>query len=99
VHDSVQEREFAKVEVNIQRQLRAILWAILSDMVILRLLRPITPADPLQIILGVTRIHAKADSGLLSQYYISGFATTIFAMMEHFVPAMKILFSGRKYLK
>jgi hypothetical protein len=36
VHDSVQEREFAKVEVNIQRQLRAILWAILSDMVILR---------------------------------------------------------------
>ncbi|KAJ7934938.1 hypothetical protein B0H13DRAFT_2477569, partial [Mycena leptocephala] len=37
------------------------------------------------IILGATRIHAEADSGLLSQYYIPGFATTIFAMMEHFV--------------
>ncbi|KAJ7463081.1 hypothetical protein B0H11DRAFT_2241044 [Mycena galericulata] len=69
VHDSIQEREFSKTEVNIQRQLRAILRVILSDM----------------IILGATRIHAEADSGLLSQYYIPGFATTIFAMMEHFV--------------
>ncbi|KAJ7913449.1 hypothetical protein B0H13DRAFT_2659649 [Mycena leptocephala] len=49
VYDSIQEREFAKVEVNIQRQMRAILRAILSDM----------------IILGATRIHAEADSGLL----------------------------------
>ncbi|KAJ7802241.1 hypothetical protein B0H13DRAFT_1931999 [Mycena leptocephala] len=36
VHDSIQEREFSKTEVNIQRQLRAILRIILSDMVILR---------------------------------------------------------------
>ncbi|KAF8161923.1 hypothetical protein K438DRAFT_1776204 [Mycena galopus ATCC 62051] len=50
-----------------------------------KFVRRITPVDPLQTILGATRIYAEADSGLLSQYYIPGFATTIFAMMEHFV--------------
>ncbi|KAJ7865739.1 hypothetical protein B0H14DRAFT_3597932 [Mycena olivaceomarginata] len=69
IHDSTMDREFDELEMNLRTQLRASVRDILSNM----------------IILGATKVSAASDTALLSAYYVPGFATMTFAMVEHFV--------------
>ncbi|KAJ7929438.1 hypothetical protein B0H13DRAFT_2310585 [Mycena leptocephala] len=69
LHDTANDREFDELEFHVQTQIRVAVRDILSNM----------------ITFGATKIDVAVDSGLLSQYYLPGFATMTFAMVEHFV--------------